>query len=972
MLWAPSLKAQHLFHTNITTKDGLPSNHVYGCVEDLDGYLWFFTEKGIAKYDGYEFKIFTTRDGIPSNDIWFLEVDAKNRIWIHCQSTALTYIENDSVKIATQLKETIRALRVNNIEGEPTTISTLRQLCLEDETTSTFTCYEKYSLPFAKDFGKKKKGTRPAIIGFSEHILLQKDSLLKIYKDGKMREYETDMDANDVLYGSEYFVNDSILVATNITKNKILFYFNHKAIKEKYNEDLKLLGDYSHVRINAYHNHILVTTDLGYLQYDLDFKLTEVYKIDKAQKEFQNIARFYKDRNDNIWISTFDKGVYKVTKKEKHVDFIFNENLSVHEIIAVEDRIIAASNRVHIITSNAENNKFSIKELDSKLYHISDISYEEEDQLLRIGRAKDFEVYNYKNHKIGSRSSKYAKLEHIYRDSFLVSCVRNIHYSKLDNYAVIKNCSATSLYDYDNHTVKSLRQSNYSAIEQFEETIYIGFSDGLYVLIDGNLKQTDYNYPSPFTFKVIDLKYQQGHGLWIATDGQGLFLLREDKSLVKIEKTEQYTLGNMELHDDEIWFVMNGISKVKYTDGNYETETILNQNDYFFNTSVNDFVFLKDKIFIATDLGIFSAPNERPIFSNHPIDFSFDAKFDDSTSVNPIELNLNFDQNNLKFNFKSVSLNEKPRYYHQLVGHDPERIVSSERLVNYSDLQPGEYNFVCGVLNNEESTEKSMDLRIHPAWWDTLLFKWLLGLLTIGIIYTGIKVRFNLQEQKKTAELEVEKKFTELELKALQSQLNPHFVFNCLGSIQYLINSNQNEKADIYLSKFAHLLRLFLDNSTKKMISLEDELEIIELYIALEQLRFSDNFDFILKLDVVAADQILVPSLIMQPLVENSISHGLFHRPKGGTIWLKISELDDKLHIELTDNGIGRKAARDIRRKSIKNYESKGGELIKERIETISLNLDLDITLQYEDHPFRKEAHKGTRVIIKMDKITEE
>jgi PAS domain S-box-containing protein len=172
----------------------------------------------------------------------------------------------------------------------------------------------------------------------------------------------------------------------------------------------------------------------------------------------------------------------------------------------------------------------------------------------------------------------------------------------------------------------------------------------------------------------------------------------------------------------------------------------------------------------------------------------------------------------------------------------------------------------------------------------------------------------------------------ELELRALQMQMNPHFVFNALNSIQSYIMSHDALTANNYLSKFAHLIRLFLDSSRSRFISLEEEVRLLKLYIELEKLRFTEKFDFEIVLDANVSKYFEIPTMILQPFVENAINHGLRYKKEKGLLSIRFYYEAHYLICKIEDDGVGRKRAEKIQAKSSKGYKSQGLKITAERL----------------------------------------
>ncbi|GAA5041026.1 hypothetical protein GCM10011506_41830 [Marivirga lumbricoides] len=215
----------------------------------------------------------------------------------------------------------------------------------------------------------------------------------------------------------------------------------------------------------------------------------------------------------------------------------------------------------------------------------------------------------------------------------------------------------------------------------------------------------------------------------------------------------------------------------------------------------------------------------------------------------------------------------------------------------------------------------------------------------------------------KVKELEIaNKKIGELKLIALRSVMSPHFIFNALNSIQYFIGKNERLNAINYLSTFSKLIRSILNHSVDNKIKLSEEVEMLKNYISLEMLRFEDKFDFNLIIDPeLEIDYIEIPSLLIQPYVENAILHGLYNKPEKGTLTIEITEKGDVIYFTIQDDGIGRNAAMLLNAKSFPKHKSLGLKLTQERLELINENRN--ISFYIEDLEKNGEP-SGTKVTI--------
>jgi LytS/YehU family sensor histidine kinase len=233
------------------------------------------------------------------------------------------------------------------------------------------------------------------------------------------------------------------------------------------------------------------------------------------------------------------------------------------------------------------------------------------------------------------------------------------------------------------------------------------------------------------------------------------------------------------------------------------------------------------------------------------------------------------------------------------------------------------------------------------------------------------RFRLKLERSEKERQMaELKQKATELEMQALRAQMNPHFIFNSLNSINRFILQNERAQASEYLTKFSKLVRMILQNSAASLITLDSELESLGLYLNLEALRFNYHFDYKISvpkdLDISALQ---VPPLILQPYVENAIWHGLMHKEEKGQLDIEVSEEDDHLYFKITDNGIGREKARALASKSATKHKSMGLRITAHRIAMLQNSESLESPVTINDLVNADGSAAGTEVVIKMPVI---
>jgi tetratricopeptide (TPR) repeat protein len=277
-------------------------------------------------------------------------------------------------------------------------------------------------------------------------------------------------------------------------------------------------------------------------------------------------------------------------------------------------------------------------------------------------------------------------------------------------------------------------------------------------------------------------------------------------------------------------------------------------------------------------------------------------------------------------------------------------------------------------LNQEKLVgQQQLKIKQQQLQRSSLLKKILIG-GSLAFVLLGMIVFRNLTLKRRNEKLQSERtqaalqhKTAELEMQALRAQMNPHFIFNCLNSINQFILQNNKSEASEYLTKFSRLVRLILQNSQADLIPLESELEALQLYLELEALRFNHHFDFKITVDDdVDVSVLKVPPLIIQPYAENAIWHGLMHKKEKGFLEIDLFQKDDVLYCRTIDDGIGRQKAAELKNKSVGTHRSMGMRTTADRIDLLQHQKLMDASIQINDLVLPDGCSGGTEVVLKM------
>ncbi|MGN6417736.1 MAG: ligand-binding sensor domain-containing protein [Pseudobacter sp.] len=510
------------------------------------------------------------------------------------------------------------------------------------------------------------------------------------------------------------------------------------------------------------------------------------------------------------------------------------------------------------------------------------------------------------------------------------------------------------------------------------------------------------------------------HMIWMGTEGLGLLLLdRNNNRITPIQLPQLNTKNIRSLHQDnngQLWIGSdNGL--VQFDPVNRKLIRIWQTADGLPNNVI--YGILSDqqqRLWLSTNNGLSCFDLRRQRFFNYDISYGLQGtefntnccyrdpkgvmyfggiegltwfhpgsvpedKFNPAPVItgfhvmnNPLQsdsslqyrqhIRLQPNQNFFSIDFSSLNFSHTNRtvYAYKLSGIDEDWVFCGHRRsAGYTKLPPGNYTFQVKAANNQgnwNSTITSLRITILPEFWQT---KWFLAtVLTLAVALTWWLIRRRIRQIRHEARLQ--QKISTTEMMALRAQMNPHFIFNCINSIDALIQSNDKYNATVYLNKFARLIRNILDSSNQPAIPLSKDLDTLRLYIELEQLRNENKFTVSIQVpDDILQDDLKVPPLIIQPYVENAILHGLRNRPgNDGKLVISISRNNDYLLYRIEDNGVGRAAAKTGIRKENISY---GMAMTRDRVKLF--NKENDASVQITD---LEQHHQpaGTRIEVQL------
>lgn len=431
----------------------------------------------------------------------------------------------------------------------------------------------------------------------------------------------------------------------------------------------------------------------------------------------------------------------------------------------------------------------------------------------------------------------------------------------------------------------------------------------------------------------------------ILKDEQGMLWLGSLSGLVKFDPFQKKVISVFRkkhgLSNDNIDVPLSMLPGNKLVISNFGALNLLNINDYKIN-----------KLAPITLISSFKVMDKAVLLPSA-----------DTTIVLP------YNQNFLQFELAALSYNnsDENRFAYKLEGVDRDWMITGRNYVSYSSLGSGTYLFKSKSANNDQTwstKDPVLKIIIRPPFWKTWWFITLLvfAFATATFLFNQNRVLQIRKEEKLKAAFK--QQIAETELKALRAQMNPHFIFNSLNSIQKYILKNEHYEASQYLTKFSRLIRLILDLSNENNIILSSEIDLLRLYIEMESLRFDNRFDYEIKVaDNISTETTEVPSMLIQPYVENAIWHGLLHKNEKGKLMVEFRKEGEKtLIVTIDDNGIGRKKAAELKSKQVLKKKSYGMQISEDRIQIINRTQKIHATCDIIDKQDAEGNATGTTV----------
>ncbi|MCF8369868.1 MAG: histidine kinase [Bacteroidales bacterium] len=1019
------MKFDRLSSENTKLVKGLSQNWVYSIIQDRYGYIWFGTWDGLNKYDGYNFTTYNVSAGLSDHTIYDIVEDTEGNLWLGTnnglnkfdrKTQHFTYYENlrkDTLSLFGS-----RVLDLLLSKDGSLWLGTGGGLVKFDQKNEDFVNF----LSTSQDYDSPRSNYILNICEDTEGMLWLGTTYGLVVFDPttsrSTRYYTIPGDSTSLSNNNIRYILQENSGNFWIGTREGLNYYDtaSRQIKQFFHEPdnpNSLASDYIRVIFMDRAENIWVGTEAGglnmynrendqFLRFTNQLNNTNSLSNDKVYSIFE-------DASGNLWVGTF-KGVNKnnkyINEFQHHEQLLAEEKGLNNNFIwsFAEDNdhyiYVATSNGVNIINKNTGEFSYLVNNpLDEgslAANEVRTIIYSASENCLWIG------LY-------GTGLDRYdlddGKIMHYYPDpnknglsneyiNDLLEDKDGLIWIATGRGLSVLNPKTNQFRVYKNLPQNENSLSNDVVVSLYEDPdgfIWIGTYGGLNKFDKKNKQFTRFfnaaNHPVG-RHAIFYVTQDKTGKLWIGTSGGGIVKL-DPETMDFTSYTEKDGLPNNIVYgilEDEmgnLWLSTNlGLVKF-YTIGerfvNYDVKDGIQSFEFNLGSCYKD----KYGNMYFGGMNGYNVFNPKDILINPNPPVVVISAFRKFNEVQPFELFngdtivLNHDDNFFSFEISALDYTNpyknKYMYYLENVDNDWVKTDANNRIAEYKKVTPGTYTFKAKGSNNDGTWNEegiSIVVIINPAWYSTWWFKLALGLIIVAIIWLLIYRRIQQIKNRSEVErrvLEIEKQKFELEQKALRLQMNPHFIFNSLNSIQSYIVTHNTEMAVTYLGKFSQLMRLILTNSGNKFIPLKEELKSLTYYLDLEKLRFDNKFEYEIVLEKNLDQEFIeIPPMIIQPYVENAIIHGILYKETKGLITIGFELKEKIIKCIITDNGIGREKSRQVRESSGIVRKSSGMFITKARLEMLNQEIneqfDVKVTDLYDD----RGTPSGTRVELNI------
>ena len=995
---------QHYFSRNFTVNDGLPSNMIHSIYKDSRGTMWIGTGSGLCRFDGKRFQVLGSGHGLVGDNVFSMTEDENGNLWIGCMKGGISRYDgkvftnyttkqglvSDNVRVV-WFSEKFHLLFIGTNDGCSVFDGTsFVSLSIKETKTYDFNVmgfldgtdfvniYPYQHISPYRYYPKTKRfiqtidsyypshltSTAPFIMSNGDTIMGCNRDGINVINTGIKQSFKGMGQVFDIKRGG---MNDFWIAAwsENSLSKEIpggLFRYDGEKII-RYSEKLGINDPGVWSLYYDTTNFVLWVGTLSSGIFKIPPFLFEWFDKDDFGIQELNVKSLFVNTDTTLWVGT--KGNLFKRKKDGQIKLFNREQIRRESEFGVTTPLVFSciqkDSRGNIYSSISETSLLRFSPLDN---------YNKPKFIIKIPNGTNF--------CFDSRDTLF------YTGKWIGGVCKE---------SIFPKSSPSKLYMWYTYSAPPDAEKMISS----GDTIWYGSKiNGLFRSLHSKFEcfnKTDSTLPRIVNDICFDFK---GNVIVGSNSGEVLIVRYENNSL----KFKYRLQPGRDIIGNSVKYVVVDYSQHLFIGTNlglnridlqslYEKNIVINNfynSDvgYYDNTGKKATMDMDGNIWVGTDnnllkidtklLSKFSSIVPQIKITGLDVNYQLFPNFENIPY-------FSHDQNNLIFYFESVNyLNpEQSLYRYKLEGlSDRWSDFTLENKSVFTSLNPGKYGLMVesyNTIDNSKVGSAQFKFRIGYPWY----LKWwfIVGVIvTLGLlVWFLIRYRTEKIQEEEKKKSEFSKQLAEIEMKALQSQMNPHFIFNSINSIQGFILKNKVDEALGYLMDFSKILRQTLDNATKECIALDEEIEYTKWYLNLELMRFDKKFTVEFRLpDNLNPQHIQIPPMVVQPFVENAIRHGLLHKSDGqGLLLIEfVVQEDQQLKCIIEDNGVGRKRSKEIESwKNQTTHKSQSTRITKDRIDLLNKTSQSDkYRVNIIDLCDSKDAGTGTRVEIVLPLMT--
>lgn len=980
--------AQQYPSKNISTIDGLANNSIYSILKDSRGILWLGTGNGVSTIIDNTITNYTVADGLAHNNCWSIVEDKNGIIWLGSYGGGLSYFDGKSFRIINKksglFSNDIRRLFVfkDNLY-----VGTAHGLSVIDVNTKKITTiYQK------SNFDKFQ------IMDFYEH---QNEVYLGSYRDGiwkiNLEKKELEFVVLNIKWLYSIFKNKNALYLSadgNNVSNIAINKFEINSLATNFIPQ-KSFGNTVFWQFTEDNNENLfgVADGINYPSGGI-FKISNGYEnySEKFNIKSKSLWSIFFDKQFNkLYVGSLDKGLYVI---DLNMNISFSRTAEIEDIVMENEKLfLVTKNNLIIKSKDKANYKVPLREfekyaldfyqrgIDKFNVELFKPNWEKSDtKKLEFHKIKIFNDKIFISSTLGifkvNDTCQIIDFLHFITDEFeMLSKDNIIFFQPYSNTFITKNISDKHPTKISFSIYNGSNPRNVVGTQKVNESLYlVSRTSGLYEYKDNHF--VSYFENAIWNEKELNfIKKNKNNELIISNSNGEVFVIDVSKSFKILKKIDKKQLiGNtitfLETYKD---YIIIGTDRgVNFYRNNtirfIDEEQGIKHKLFTSSTIDNDFLVIgtTEGYYEINLKKLLDGPVMKPQVQIDNIEINYKPIFDNDIKwfeLNKKKIELSYKENilNISYSIKNHAAPNKLLFRYKLTGLNNNEWSNwgSRKTINLPYLPAGSFSIIIEIKDHYlgvTTLQKIIDIVIHPPFWKTWWFILLVIFSISGIAFIYYKNRINKIKLQEVEKSKIQKRLTETKMEALQSQMNPHFIFNAMNSIQNYIIDNNTDDALMFMGEFSKIIRQTLNHSSQQKISLLEELQYIKSYITLENMRFKDKIDLVVSVDEsIDLLDIEIPPMLVQPFIENVFVHAFDSTIKEPKLFLNFKLAESILKIEILDNGHGVSA-----NSMNKLHTSKGIKLAKERLSLFNSSSKNTIEIN-------SEKNKGTTVIIAID-----